>query len=91
MEFCLTAKQGGGEGEELGGRGANEVEEWEGRREEKEKMDPLVKPEDDGNFWGWMTGAFWGRMTTPNLRHSGRRSGIHLAMDGSLVYGATGG
>jgi hypothetical protein len=27
---------------------------------EKEKMDPLVKPEDDGGFGGRMTGALGG-------------------------------
>jgi hypothetical protein len=58
---------------------------------EEEKMDPLVKPEDDeilGGGWRYFLG---GRMAAPHRRHSGLRSGTHLARDGSLVYGATGG
>jgi hypothetical protein len=50
------------------------------------------------SFWGGMT-VFWGgdgrimrlgEDDAPHIRHSGLRSGIHLARDGSLVYGTTG-
>jgi hypothetical protein len=46
---------------------------------------------------GWMAvcfgvdGSIWWVDDTPHPRHSGRRSGTHLAMDGSWVYGAMGG
>ena len=39
-----------------------------------------------GGGWRYLFGGGW----PPHLRHSGRRSGTHLARDGSWVWGATG-